>query len=213
MEDVITVYGAAGSGSVSVEATLTLLGLPYRVIEAATWAEEEARARVGGVNPMRQVPTLVLPTGEVMTESAAILLWLADLHPEAGLAPRLTDPRRGAYLRWMSYVSGAIYSLFWIWADPSRLGVAGPGEPALFERLRDRIADCWRMMDEQLTPGRYLLGEELSVLDIYVAVISCFGPSRPRFYQVAPKMAEVVRRVDAEPRLAAFWARRSPLEE
>jgi len=59
-------------------------------------------------------------------------------------------------------------------------------------------------MDAQLVPSRYLIGDELTVLDLYVTVVSHFGPWRMRFYEVAPKMAAVVRRVDAEPRLAKF---------
>jgi GST-like protein len=64
----------------------------------------------------------------------------------------------------------------------------------------------------QLYPSRYLLGDNLTVLDFYVAVVSRFDPWRRRFYQTAPKMAEVVRRVDRDPRLAAFWARRFTLD-
>jgi GST-like protein len=67
-------------------------------------------------------------------------------------------------------------------------------------------------MDSQLNPGKYLLGDELTVLDLYVTVVSRFGPWRDRFYEVAPRMASVVRRVDQEPRLAAFWRERFPLE-
>jgi GST-like protein len=69
------------------------------------------------------------------------------------------------------------------------------------------------MMDEQIAPGRYLLGDELTVLDLYVTVISRFGPWRNRFYRTAPKLSEIVRRVDADPRLQDFWARRFPFED
>ena len=67
-------------------------------------------------------------------------------------------------------------------------------------------------MDAQVSPSRYILGDELTVLDLYVAVVSRWSPRRQRFYAEAPKMAEVVRRVDADPRLADFWARRFPFE-
>lgn len=50
----------------------------------------------------------------------------------------------------------------------------------------------------------------MSVLDLYVTVVSRWGPRRVRFYEAAPKMAEVVKRVDADPRLAEFWAKRFP---
>jgi GST-like protein len=65
-------------------------------------------------------------------------------------------------------------------------------------------------MDAQLNPGRYLLGDQLTVLDLYVAVVSRFGPWRERFYAEAPRMAPVIRRVDQEPRLSLLWARRFP---
>ena len=209
----LKIFGAAGSGSVPIEATLTLLAIPYEVIEAVTWEEEAARKLVETVNPLRQVPALVLPSGEVVTESAAILIYLADLHSRARLAPEPGDPKRAQYLRWMTYVSAAVYALVWIIDDPTRIVASNEQAPHVVDRIRDRRADCWRMMDEQITPGRYVLGDELSVLDLYVAVISRFAPGRTRFYKSAPKMAEIVRRVDGDPRLKGFWAKRFPFDE
>jgi len=208
----LKIFGAAGSGSVPIEALLTLVGTPYEVIEAVTWDSEEARKLVATVNPLRQVPALVLPSGEIMTESAAIMIYLADLHPQAKLAPGIHDAGRAQYLRWMAYVSAAIYALVWIVDDPTRILADKTRAESLIGPLLDRRADCWRMMDEQITPGRYILGDELSALDLYVAVISRFGPGRNRFYRGAPKMAEIVRRVDADPRLAGFWAKRYPFD-
>lgn len=206
----LTLYGAAASGSVAVEAALTLLGLPCQLIEGATWAEAAARDRVAPTNPMRQIPTLVLEGGEVMTESAAILIYLADLHPEARLAPAADDPLRRQFLRWMLYVSSAIYSLHWIKPDVKRIGAPDSARDVVVDAVHERIAFCWANMDRQLTPGRWLLGDELTVLDLYVAVISRFGPWRERFYEAAPRMAQVIRRVDEEPRLATLWRERFP---
>jgi GST-like protein len=209
----LKIFGAAASGSVPIEAALTLLGIPYEVVEAVTWEDEAARKRVEAVNPLRQVPALVLPSGEIMTESAAILIYLADLHPEARLAPAPNDPKRAQYLRWMTYVSAEIYALFWIKGDATRIAAGKEDAPRVIARVHDRIADCWRKMDAQITPGRYILGDELTVLDLYVTVVSRFGPWRTRFYKAAPKMAEIVRRVDSDPRLQDFWAKRYPFYE
>jgi GST-like protein len=209
----IVLYGAVGSGSIAVEAALTLLGIPYDLVEGATWDEEDARERVAPVNPMRQIPTLVLPGGEVLTESAAILIHLADSHPQAQLAPRPDAHPRAQFLRWMVYVSSAIYSLHWIKPDVRRIGAPLELRDPVVDAVHDRIAFCWKVMDGQIETAPYLLGERLSVLDLYVTVVSRFGPWRTRFYEVAPKMAHVVRRVDAEPRLKAFWDRRFPFDE
>jgi GST-like protein len=209
----LKIFGAARSGSVPIEAVLTLLGIPYEVIEAVTWEDEAARKLVETVNPLRQVPALVLSSGEVMTESAAILIYLADLYPLARLAPELDDPRRAQYLRWMAYVSAAIYAFGWIKDDAMRIAASKDDAPRVIDRVHDRIAHCWRMMDGQIMPGRYILGDELSVLDLYVTVISRFGPWRTRFYESAPKMAAIVRQVDADPRLKEFWAKRFSFDE
>lgn len=207
-----TLYGAPASGSIAVEAALTLLGVPYHLVDGATWVDPAARERVAPVNPLRQIPTVVLPGGEVMTESAAILVHLADLHPAARLAPALGDPRRSQYLRWMVYVSSAIYSLHWIKPDVARIGAPPAARDDVVHAVHERIAFCWAHMDSQLSPGPYLLGDALTVLDLYVTVVSRFGPWRARFYEVAPRMAPVVRRVDNEPRLQAFWRERFALE-
>ncbi|KQW81761.1 glutathione S-transferase family protein [Brevundimonas sp. Root1279] len=208
-----TVYGAAGSGSVPVEAALTLIGVPYRVVEAATWEGEAERDKVAEVNPMRQIPALVLPDGEVMTESAAILIWLAERHPEAALGPEPGDPLRAQFLRWMAFVPAAIYAMYWVRDTPSRLAGDDPKAQAeIGRRTSERIADCWAKMESQITPGRFLLGDEPTVLDLYVATVSRFNPHRRRFHEVAPRIGQVMRRVDALPELKAFWAERFPFE-
>ncbi|MEK8033188.1 glutathione S-transferase family protein [Ideonella sp. DXS29W] len=209
----LTLYGAPGSGAVAVEAAMQLLGIDYVLIEGATWADAEARTRVAPVNPMRQIPTLMLPGGQAMTESAAILIYLADLHPSSGLAPRLDDPLRPIFLRWMLYVSSAIYALHWIKPDVRRVGVPLALRDTVVDAVHERIAFCWSVMDQQLAPqGPYLLGEQLTVLDLYVNVVSRFGPWREAFVEAAPRMAPRVARVDADPRLAPLWHHRFSFE-
>ncbi|GAA0646261.1 glutathione S-transferase family protein [Brevundimonas lenta] len=209
-----TVYGAAGSGSVPVEAALTLIGAPFEVTEAVTWEGDHERDKVATVNPMRQIPALITPDGETITESAAILIWLAEQHPEAALAPEACDPRRGQFLRWMTFVPASIYSMFWVRDVPSRLGGDDPAaQETIRVRTAERIADCWAKMDSQIEPGRWLLGDELTVLDLYVATASRWTPRRERFAEVAPRMNKVVKRVDDLPELQAFWAERFPSSE
>ncbi|MBW8815154.1 MAG: glutathione S-transferase family protein [Caulobacterales bacterium] len=208
MADRYILYGGEGTGAVAVEAALALIGAPYDVIDLPDATALEA-ART--VNPAAQVPALALPDGQTLTESAAILLRLTELHPQAGLAPGVDDPRRGAFLRWLSFVATQVYAHYWVKDDPMRL-VSDPAEaPVVEARLNDRIAACWAIMEAGLAPGGpYLLGEAPSVLDLYVTVISRFRPRRQRFYEVAPRMGQAVRRVDADPRLADLWARRYP---
>jgi len=205
------VHGAKGSGSVMVEAALTLLDLPYRVVESSILTDEAGDPALEKINPMRQVPALVLPGGELMTESAAILIWLADDHPEARLAPTMASAARPAFLRWMAFAS-SIYALYWVRDLASRVTDIEDAQKQVKAKLNERIAECWGLMDRQIDPAHYILSNELTVLDLYVAVMSRWAPGRKRFDEVAPKMARIVRRVDADPRLAALWAERMPFE-
>ena len=214
MSDGYLVYGAAGSGSTPVEAALTLLGEPYRVVERAVWEDEAAAQEMARINPLRQVPALVLPSDELMTESAAILIELADAHPGSGLAPAWDSALRPRFLRWMAYISAQIYALYWVRDDITRLAADKAHETVLRERTGARISACWTMMEMQAEPvGRFMLGDEVSVLDLYLAVVSRWGPRRSAFYAAAPRLGEIVRHVDADPRLAAFWAERFPFVE
>lgn len=214
MTDGYLVYGALGSGSVPVEAALTLIGAPYRVEEIVTYESEDERRRMAPHNPMRQAPVLVTPEGETITESAAILIWLAERHPEARLAPSPGDPRRAQFLRWMCFIPAAIYSIYWTRDVPSRLVGDDPqAQTELLARTLERISDCWAVMESQIEPaGDFLLGDAVSVLDLYMAVVSRWRPLRRRFHEVAPRLGQVARRVDALPELKAFWAERFPFE-
>jgi Glutathione S-transferase len=204
------VYGAEGSGSVAVEAALTLAGAPYSLVEWRV-GEADAGPEIEQVNPQRQAPALLLPSGELMTESAAILIHLAEAHPDARLGPPAGHPLRPRFLRWMSYISAQIYALYWIRDDVRRLAADAAHEPVILERTARRILDCWRMMDAQVRPeGRFLLGDEASVLDLYLAVVSRWRPGREAFEAAAPGLAPIARAIDAHPGLADLWPRRFP---
>jgi GST-like protein len=205
MAEEYVVYGERGTGSVAVEATLTLLGVDYRV-------ENVPETQLGSIpNPMAQVPALMLPGGELMTESAGILIWLADAHPAAHLAPAIDSPLRPAFLRWMAFVSAAIYAHYWARDFPVRVVKDPAAQAEVKASLNARIAHGWEVMEAGITSGRYLVGDEISVLDVYVTVVSRWTPRKALHERIAPKIGEVVRRVEADPRLAALWAERFPL--
>ena len=80
-------YGRPGTGSVAIEAILETAGVPYEVDIVERSSDGEMPEKLIGLSPLGQVPVLVLPDGTIMTESAAIALYLADKHHEADLAP------------------------------------------------------------------------------------------------------------------------------
>ncbi len=200
MAEPFIVHGARGTGSVLVEAMLTLLELPYKVTRGSAKS-----------NPMRQAPALVLPSGELMTESAAILIWLSETYGGGAFAPLPGDQQRPAFLRWMAFISAQIYAHFWVLDGLGRVISGKEAQAEVRANLIDRLVHNWAVMEGQTHPDPYVLGARLTPVDLYVAVVSRWGSGRARLHQAAPRLGQVARLIDADPRLAKLWKDRMPV--
>ena len=104
-----TLYGKQGSGSASTEIALSLVGAPFRVVETASWEPNAAFDELLKVNPLGQIPTLVLPDGTVLSESAAILVHLGLVHSDSTLLPHSTSARAQA-IRGLVFIAANCYA-------------------------------------------------------------------------------------------------------
>ncbi|RKQ94191.1 glutathione S-transferase N-terminal domain-containing protein [Maricaulis maris] len=204
-----TLYGKAGFGSVCVEAALELVGAEYDFVEADPLGDEADQRRVRAINPAGQVPALILPDDSVMTESAAILIWLGDRYPEAGIAPAIDAPERAEYLRWMLFLAASIYSTFTLSDGPERFHPDPATHETLLALTNQRRNDMWTLMNDAFdgAPGRFLLGDSLSLLDVYVAMMCRWSPGRSSFARVCRALLPVVEATEADPIIAEVWAR------
>jgi GST-like protein len=200
-------FSRPGWGSVLVEAQLGWYGLAYETEDVADlFKSAEARQKLSPVNPLAQVPTLVLPSGQVMTESAAITLYLADVTGSSDLVPAAGAAGRSAFLRWLVFTVANIYPTFTYADDPGRFV---PGEAAQkgFRANVDEYAQrLWRQL-EAAAGQPWFLGERFSALDIYVAAMTRWRPRRAWFATACPRLHAIAVRAEAEPRLAAIWQR------
>jgi GST-like protein len=200
-------FGRKGWGSALTELQLGWYGLPYRLEEVDDLFESEgARQRLAQVNPVAQLPTLVLPDGTVMTESAAITLHLADVTGSRELVPSAGDPARPNFLRWLVFLVANIYPTFTYADDPARF-VTGEAAQAAFRESVDAYAKrLWGMMEDEVA-GPWFLGERFSALDIYIAVMTRWRPRRPWFAEHRPRLSAIALATEAQPKLAEVWAR------
>jgi GST-like protein len=203
-------FGRPGWGSALTELQLGWYGLPYRLEEVGDlFASEEARQRLAKLNPVAQLPTLVLPDGTVMTESAAITLHLADATGSRELVPPAGDPTRPRFLRWLVFLVANIYPTFTYADDPTRF-VTGDAAQAAFRESVDAYGKrLWGMVENEVT-GPWFLGESISALDIYVAVMTRWRPRRPWFAAHSPRLSTIALAAESQPRLAEVWARNFP---
>lgn len=200
-------YGQPGWGSAIVEAQLAWYGLPFRVEATGDlFASEEARAKIRQLNAITQVPTLVLPDGQVMTESAAITLHLADLAGRDDLVPGPRAPERAAFLRWLVYIVANIYPTFTYADVPERFVKAGEGAAQAFRAEVDAYAQRLWGVAEAAAGAPWWLGQRFSALDVYAAVMTHWRPRRPWFAQHAPKVLAAGDAAGALPAVAPVMA-------
>ena len=200
-------FARPGWGSVLVEAQLAWYGLPYEIEDIEDlFASAAARDKLRPTNPLAQVPTLVLPDGQVMTESAAITLHLAEFVGRDDLVPRPGEAVRPAFLRWLVFIVANIYPTFTYADDPARFvpgETAQQGFRANVDAYRERL---WHQL-EPIAAQPWFLGDRLSALDIYIGAMTHWRPRRAWFEGACPRLYAIALRVDAEPRLAAVWRR------
>lgn len=204
-----TVFSVPGWGSALAEAMLALCSAPVHIEDVTGFDQPGvARDRLLRVNSLGQVPTLLLPDGTVITESAAIALLLSEHHPDAGLAPAPGTSLRPTFLRRLIWIAANVYPTFtygdypdrWVSTDAQSLKTAT-------DRYRERL---WREFESDVREGGWVLGPEFSALDIYVAVMTHWRPRRAWFAANCPRLSTIAARADDHPRLKAVLQRNFP---
>lgn len=205
-----TLWGRPGWGSALVEAQLDWYGLPFAYETVGDlFKDPDAKAKLEKVNPLAQVPTLVLPDGSIMSESAAITLLLADVTGSDALVPAPGAPERAAFLRWLVFLVANIYPTFTYADDPARfVSVNNARDP--FRAAADAYAQrLWRQV-ESAAGAPWFLGERFSALDIYIGVMTRWRPRRGWFETETPKLFAIARKADQRPELKETWRKNFP---
>jgi len=206
-EKTYTLYGAPRSGSSAVETGLRLCGLPYRVVRAASWEPKSAREELARVNPLGQIPTLVLPDGSVLTESAAILIHLGLTHTESGLLP--ADPAiRAQVIRGLVYIAANCYAAISVNDYPERWTTATtrPAREKVRQGARVRLHKNWEIFADTFAAGPYLSGKDLGALDILAAVVTKWSGTRAHLRKHRPGFFKTLHLIEQHPVVAAVFA-------
>jgi len=197
----LTFFHSPNTRSTGVLTLLKELGATYQLHVINMKEGEQRRPEYLAINPMGKVPAL--KHGEtVITEQVAIYIYLADLYPNADLAPKIDDPLRGSYLRWMAFYGSCF--------EPAVIDRSQKREPA--PQAMSPYGDfdnMFKVLTDQLAKGQFLLGDKFTAVDVL------WGSALTwiTMFQLVPTLPVVqiyIDRVNARPSVA--WARAKDTE-
>lgn len=200
-------YARQAAGSVVVEALLEEAGASYQIETVEPGPDGEFPESFRRINPLAQVPVLILPDGGVMTESGAIAVYLADRCSHLCLAPQPKDADRHRYLRWMFFLSANIYMTDLRIYHAPRFTADPAGAPAVKAAATAQMARQWEIFATALDRGPFILGEAISAVDIYAAMLATWTLDPKAFFARHSNIKAMYDAVTARPAVARVWAR------
>ncbi|RMP63922.1 hypothetical protein ALQ18_01401 [Pseudomonas marginalis pv. marginalis] len=203
-----TLYGTDESGSCMIEIALQRCAVPWHRVNASSWDGGEGSDALARINPLKQIPTLVTPDGQVLTESAAILIHLGLEFP----ASDLLGGDRAQILRGLVYIAANCYSAIGIIDYPQRwLGTADEAAQAqLVTGTRRYLHQAWVVFADQFAEQLFAPNARPNALGIMAAAVSRWDEAREMLSSLAPGFAQTLAQVDADPLVAPVFARHWP---
>lgn len=178
------------SRSCMTRALLEELGVDYEVRPVDFKRDEQRSPEYLSVNPMGKVPA-IRRGDAVVTETIALYIWLADLFPQAGLAPAADDPQRGLYLRWLVFYAACFEPAI---VDKALKRESGPHMQSPYGGFDDVI----KVITAPITRGPYLLGDRFTAADVMwgnaLRWVTGFG-----MVEATPAIKQYIDRVMARP--------------
>ena len=192
-------YASPGGANMSCHAALIIIGAPHRVIMLDPAKGGLVSPEYRAVNPHARVPTLI-HDGTVIYESAAILLYLCERHPEAGLMPAVGTPERPMFLQWLFYLTNTVQEELNRWWHSDHYVEGEDHRRALVEGVERRLAGMWQHLDGVLAAGGpFLLGPDFSAVDLFLVMLMRWTRNMKKTARSYPHLLRLAELVEARP--------------
>ena len=186
-------YGAYGSCSLPAEVMLAMINDDNnRVVNYED--SSDLPESYYEINPLGQVPSLVVD-GEVMTQSAAILTYLADTHPEINMAPSIDSPERMHYLRWMGFLNSSVHESFLHYWYSRRFVLSDDEAESVKAVSVKRLEFLFGQLENHLADKQFLTGDVMYACDLYLATLVTWHENMDEFFGGCPNVKKTFDRV------------------
>ncbi len=187
-----------GTASLVAHWLLIEMELPHELFMVDFSKNQQKSPEYLQINPSGLVPTLIVD-GKPMSEFAAISMFLADKHPEKGLAPAFDSTDRAQYNQWMFYISNTIQPAFRLWFYPQDIVDEGA---LIKDQIQQKIELYFERVDNHFSDGhQYLLGDKMSAADFCLTMIMRWSRNMPKPADTWSYLSEYAKRMKS---LASF---------
>ncbi len=200
-----------GSGGFVLEAGLTLADIPFDYAPLESLPNTPVGPLVKDVNPWHQVPVMITPDEQVLTEVAAMILWLCPHEPTCAKGPQLWVEDPIANHRWAVFMSANIYEAILRYNYPARYidlgdvdqatqdaGIAGVRKAA-----KKQMHAAFHVLEDTCAGKKFLMGDRMSLCDIYLAMLYLWHRVQPDL----PNCTAITHSVATHPGIAPIWHR------
>lgn len=186
-------YYYPSNASMAPHFVLEDIGVPFRLNYVDREQNAHKSAAYLKLNPLGLIPVLV-DGDTVLSETAAICLYLSDNHPEAQLAPSVGTPERGYFYKWLLYLANTIHAEMMAYYYPERYTNDPHGADGVKSAVEGRIIAMFATVDDHLShAGPYLMGAQYTLVDGYLLMLARWA----RHMKTPPRqMTHVARTLD-----------------
>ena len=205
-----TLHYFPGNASLIPHVLLEELGVPFdlALVDRANQAHK-APAYLA-LNPNGLIPVLVERRAEgdlVLYETAAICLYLLDMHPESGLAPVHGTTARAHFDKWLIWLTNTLQAALIVYFYPERWADDAAAVAQVKAHAEARIGAMLDQLDTQLADRPWLLGETISAVDLYALVLCRWTRGMARPARSLPRLGPWLQRLLARPAVQRAFAR------
>ncbi|MFN3522177.1 MAG: glutathione S-transferase family protein [Phenylobacterium sp.] len=198
-------FYSVGSCSLASHIALEEAGADYEAVRLNLAAGEQRTPEYLAINPKGRVPALVTERG-VLTETPAILAFIAQAHPAAGLAP-LDDPFAFAELQsFNAYICSTVHPAYAHWRRGTRWADEDSSIEDMKRRAPKNMADEFAAIEASMFRGPWMMGADYSVADPYLFTLASWLGNLGVNLGDFPKVAEHQARMRARPAVSKVLA-------
>lgn len=194
----LKLYYAPGTCALATHITLELAAAPYEAVRLDFGAQQQRSPEYLNLNPKGRVPALATDRG-VLTETPALLQYVAQSFPQAQLAP-LDDAFLMAKVNeFNSFLCATVHVAHAHKRRGSRWADDEAAHESMRRKVKQNMVDCFTLIEQSMIEGPWVLGERVSICDPYLFTISSWLPGHGIEIGQFPKVAAQFARLQGEP--------------